>query len=179
MGPGSLLVGGGGQRLAALGAAVLEHLAAVGRGHPGTETVRAAALHIAGLVRPFSLLWHGRLLQIGGQQGNDHPWPWDLKGRASYAHVASPVKCQVPGAQSRRPADSVQPPGLEHALGGGFGGGRGGGVPGGAGPAGQDQVHQTIYQAMGISPETNYVVEARPFYTTPDGKGKSIEGVFG
>ena len=42
-----------------------------------------------------------------------------------------------------------------------------------------DQVHQTIYQAMGISPETNYVVEARPFYTTPDGKGKSIEGVFG
>lgn len=42
-----------------------------------------------------------------------------------------------------------------------------------------DQVHQTIYQAIGISPETNYVVEARPFYTTPDGKGKSIEGVFG
>ena len=42
-----------------------------------------------------------------------------------------------------------------------------------------DQVHQTIYHALGISPETNYVVEGRPFYTTPDGHGKRIEGIFG
>ena len=36
-----------------------------------------------------------------------------------------------------------------------------------------DQIHQTIYHALGISPETNYVIEERPFYTTPDGKGKA------
>jgi hypothetical protein len=34
-----------------------------------------------------------------------------------------------------------------------------------------DQIHQTIYHALGIAPDTNYVVEKRPFYTTPDGKG--------
>jgi len=37
-----------------------------------------------------------------------------------------------------------------------------------------DQVHQTIYQALGISPDTQYEVEKRPFYTTPDGKGKAV-----
>jgi Protein of unknown function (DUF1501) len=36
-----------------------------------------------------------------------------------------------------------------------------------------DQLHQTIYHALGISPETNYIIEERPFYTTPDGKGKA------
>ena len=35
-----------------------------------------------------------------------------------------------------------------------------------------DQIHQTIYHALGIPPDTNYVVEKRPFYTTPDGDGK-------
>ena len=34
-----------------------------------------------------------------------------------------------------------------------------------------DSIHQTIYHALGISPETNYEIEKRPFYTTPDGKG--------
>lgn len=34
-----------------------------------------------------------------------------------------------------------------------------------------DQIHQTIYHALGIDPETNYEIERRPFYTTPDGKG--------
>jgi len=34
-----------------------------------------------------------------------------------------------------------------------------------------DQIHQTIYHTLGISPETNYIIEERPFYTTPDGKG--------
>ena len=36
-----------------------------------------------------------------------------------------------------------------------------------------DKVHQTIYHALGISPDTNYEIEQRPFYTTPDGKGKA------
>lgn len=35
-----------------------------------------------------------------------------------------------------------------------------------------DQVHQTIYHALGIAEDTHYVVEKRPFYTTPDGLGK-------
>lgn len=37
-----------------------------------------------------------------------------------------------------------------------------------------DGIHQTIYHALGISPDTNYEVEKRPFYTTPDGKGKAV-----
>jgi hypothetical protein len=37
-----------------------------------------------------------------------------------------------------------------------------------------DQVHQSIYHALGIHPETNYTIEGRPFYTTPDGQGKPI-----
>ncbi|MEZ4699736.1 MAG: DUF1501 domain-containing protein [Rhodothermales bacterium] len=37
-----------------------------------------------------------------------------------------------------------------------------------------DQIHQTIYHALGIPPETSYEIEGRPFYTTPDGKGEAI-----
>jgi hypothetical protein len=37
-----------------------------------------------------------------------------------------------------------------------------------------DQIHQTVYHALGIPPDTQYEVEKRPFYTTPDGKGKPI-----
>ncbi len=37
-----------------------------------------------------------------------------------------------------------------------------------------DQVHQTIYHALGIPPETNYEIEGRPFYTTPDGEGEPV-----
>lgn len=37
-----------------------------------------------------------------------------------------------------------------------------------------DQIHQTIYHALGMAPDTNYVVEGRPFYTTPDGKGEVL-----
>ena len=37
-----------------------------------------------------------------------------------------------------------------------------------------DGIHQTIYHALGIDPETNYEIEQRPFYTTPDGKGKAV-----
>ncbi|RZL12830.1 MAG: DUF1501 domain-containing protein [Pedobacter sp.] len=41
-----------------------------------------------------------------------------------------------------------------------------------------DQVHQTIYHALGIKPDTNYLVEQRPFYTTPDGLGKPVLKLF-
>ena len=42
-----------------------------------------------------------------------------------------------------------------------------------------DQVHQSIYNALGIHPQTHYEIEGRPFYTTPDGKGKPILDLFG
>jgi hypothetical protein len=42
-----------------------------------------------------------------------------------------------------------------------------------------DGIHQTIYHALGIPPETHYEVEKRPFYTTPDGKGKPVMELFG
>lgn len=41
-----------------------------------------------------------------------------------------------------------------------------------------DQVHQSIYHALGIPPQTHYTIEGRPFYTTPDGKGEPILDLF-
>jgi hypothetical protein len=41
-----------------------------------------------------------------------------------------------------------------------------------------DQVHQTIYHAMGVPPSTNHVIEGRPFYTTPEGKGDPVWELF-
>lgn len=35
-----------------------------------------------------------------------------------------------------------------------------------------EQIHQTVYHALGIAQDAHYVVEKRPFYTTPDGTGK-------
>ncbi|MFC3878695.1 DUF1501 domain-containing protein [Algoriphagus namhaensis] len=35
-----------------------------------------------------------------------------------------------------------------------------------------DGIHQTIYHALGIPSDKHYEIEQRPFYTTPDGKGK-------
>lgn len=35
-----------------------------------------------------------------------------------------------------------------------------------------DEIHQTVYHALGVPEDTHYVIEKRPFYTTPDGKGK-------
>ena len=37
-----------------------------------------------------------------------------------------------------------------------------------------EDLHATIYRAMGISPRQAYEVEQRPFYVTRDGKGKAI-----
>ena len=41
-----------------------------------------------------------------------------------------------------------------------------------------DGIHQSVYHALGIPPETNYEIERRPFYTTPDGHGKVIKEIF-
>lgn len=40
-----------------------------------------------------------------------------------------------------------------------------------------ENLHATIYHAMGIAPTTNYVVEKRPVYVTKDGKGKPVMDV--
>lgn len=37
------------------------------------------------------------------------------------------------------------------------------------------ELHQTIYHTLGIKPETQFEIEKRPFYTTPDGKGKLVK----
>ncbi len=42
-----------------------------------------------------------------------------------------------------------------------------------------DQIHQSVYHALGIDPETHYTIEGRPFYTTPDGQGAPIMELFG
>jgi arylsulfatase A-like enzyme len=41
-----------------------------------------------------------------------------------------------------------------------------------------EDLHATIYHAMGIPPDHGYVVERRPFYVTRDGKGKPILSLF-
>lgn len=41
-----------------------------------------------------------------------------------------------------------------------------------------EDLHATIYKAMGISPKHNYVVEKRPFYVTKDGIGKPVDSLF-
>ncbi|MEJ7737262.1 MAG: DUF1501 domain-containing protein [Chitinophagaceae bacterium] len=46
-------------------------------------------------------------------------------------------------------------------------------------PISIDQIHQTIYHALGIAEDAHYVVENRPFYTTQDGLGKAEMGLFG
>ena len=38
-----------------------------------------------------------------------------------------------------------------------------------------EDLHATIYRAMGISPKLAYEIEKRPFYVTRDGLGKPIE----
>jgi Protein of unknown function (DUF1501) len=37
-----------------------------------------------------------------------------------------------------------------------------------------DDLHATIYSALGIPPDTFYEIEKRPFYVTKDGKGKPV-----
>jgi hypothetical protein len=46
-------------------------------------------------------------------------------------------------------------------------------------PVSVTDLHATIFRAMGISPQTAFEVEQRPFYATEDGKGQPIEALFG
>lgn len=40
-------------------------------------------------------------------------------------------------------------------------------------------LHATILTAMGISPQTEFTVEGRPFYVTEDGRGRAVMEIFG
>jgi hypothetical protein len=42
-----------------------------------------------------------------------------------------------------------------------------------------EDLHATLYHAMGISPKLAYEIEKRPFYTTRDGLGKPVLSLFG
>jgi len=42
-----------------------------------------------------------------------------------------------------------------------------------------EDLHASIYQALGISPKLAYEIEKRPFYVTRDGEGKAIPALFG
>lgn len=41
-----------------------------------------------------------------------------------------------------------------------------------------EDLHATLYTALGIPPNHGYVVEKRPFYVTKDGKGKAVPALF-
>ena len=45
-------------------------------------------------------------------------------------------------------------------------------------PVSIEDLHATIYTAMGINPKTAYEVEKRPFYATKDGIGKAVADIF-
>ncbi|MDP8243260.1 MAG: DUF1501 domain-containing protein [Candidatus Hinthialibacter antarcticus] len=45
-------------------------------------------------------------------------------------------------------------------------------------PVVMEDLHATIYHAMGIPPELNYEIEKRPFYVTRDGVGKPVLELF-
>jgi Protein of unknown function (DUF1501) len=45
-------------------------------------------------------------------------------------------------------------------------------------PVVMEDLHATIYHALGIAPDTSYIVERRPVYVTKDGKGTPILDLF-
>ena len=45
-------------------------------------------------------------------------------------------------------------------------------------PVPVEDLHATIYHALGIAPTTSYIVEKRPIYVTNDGKGRPIRALF-
>jgi hypothetical protein len=45
-------------------------------------------------------------------------------------------------------------------------------------PVAIPDLHATIFTAMGVSPQTAFDVEKRPFYATQDGKGKPVKDLF-
>jgi hypothetical protein len=44
-------------------------------------------------------------------------------------------------------------------------------------PVSIEDLHATIYAALGIAPDTGYEIEKRPFYVTKDGKGQIVNGL--
>ena len=42
-----------------------------------------------------------------------------------------------------------------------------------------EDLHASIYRALGISPCLSYEIEQRPFFVTRDGEGKAVESLFG
>ncbi len=46
-------------------------------------------------------------------------------------------------------------------------------------PVTVSDLHATIFTALGISPQTAFEVESRPFYATEDGKGRAVTELFG
>ena len=45
-------------------------------------------------------------------------------------------------------------------------------------PVNIEDLHATIYRALGISPKLAYEVQQRPFYVTKDGLGNPVEALF-
>jgi hypothetical protein len=45
-------------------------------------------------------------------------------------------------------------------------------------PVPMEDLHATIYRALGIAADQSFVVEKRPVYVTKDGKGKAIDALF-
>ena len=45
-------------------------------------------------------------------------------------------------------------------------------------PVSIEDLHATLYAALGIPPDQAYVVEKRPFYVTKDGRGKPVRELF-
>jgi hypothetical protein len=45
-------------------------------------------------------------------------------------------------------------------------------------PVSISDLHATLMTAMGISPQTGFDIEGRPFYVTQDGKGKAVRELF-
>jgi hypothetical protein len=41
-----------------------------------------------------------------------------------------------------------------------------------------ENLHATVYHALGIAPDENFVVEKRPIYVTNDGKGEIVHDLF-
>jgi hypothetical protein len=45
-------------------------------------------------------------------------------------------------------------------------------------PVSIENLHATMFTAMGVSPSTKFEIEKRPFYATIDGKGKAVKELF-
>ena len=45
-------------------------------------------------------------------------------------------------------------------------------------PVPMEDLHATLYRALGIAPDTAFMVEKRPVYVTKEGKGKPIDAIF-